>query len=166
MRPTTRSITVSLALVLAAAAAQSAGSVHVSFVRPESFSDIRDAQFSSVDNLRELKRHLEELGARHVADGQSLTIEVLDVDLAGEIRFSRGWHENVRVLDGRADWPRIKFRITLEAAGQPVHRIERTVSDMAYLRGINRYRDGDMLSHEKRMLDDWFETEFAGAAAK
>jgi hypothetical protein len=166
MRATTRSITASMALVLAAAAAQAAGNVQVSFVQPESFADIRDAQLSSVVNLRELKRHLEELGARHVTDGQTLTIEVLDVDLAGEIRFSRGWHENVRVLNGRADWPRINLRVTLESAGQPVHRFEQAVSDMAYLQRINRYRDGELLSHEKRMLDEWFEAQFAGAAAK
>jgi hypothetical protein len=166
MRPTTRSITVSMALVLSAAAAQAGGSVQVSFVQPEKFSDVRDAQLSSVSNLRELKRHLEELGARHVADAQSLTIEVLDVDLAGEIRFSRGWHENVRVLRDSADWPRIKLRVTLESADQPVQRVEQTVSDMAYLQRINRYRDGELLRHEKHMLDTWFEAQFAGAAAK
>jgi hypothetical protein len=166
MRPTSRSITVSMAMLLAAAVAQAAGSVQVSFVQPESFTDIQDAQFSSVGNLRELRRHLEELGARHVGDGQSLAIEVLDVDLAGEIRFSRGWHENVRVLNGKADWPRIKMRVTLASAGQPVYRVEQTVSDMAYLQRMSRYRDGELLSHEKRMLDAWFETQFAGAAAK
>lgn len=166
MRPTTRSITVSMALVLAGAAAQAGGSVQVSFVQPEKFSDVRDAQLSSVSNLRELRRHLEELGARHVADGQSLTIDVLDVDLAGEVRYFWGRYEDVRVLSGNADWPRIKLRATLESADQPVQRVEQTVSDMAYLQRINRYRDGELLRHEKRMLNAWFEAQFAGAAAK
>jgi len=165
MRSTARSITVSAALVLAAAA-QAAGTVQVSFVQPERFSDVRDARHDSSVNLRELKRHLEELASRHVADGQSLTIEVLDVDLAGEIRPIRRLHDDLRVLKGRADWPRIKLRATLESAGQPLRRIEQTVSDMAYLQRSNRHADGEFLRYEKRMLDEWFETQFAGAAAK
>ena len=166
MRPTTRSVSVAIALALAAAGAQAAGRVQVSFVQPETFSDARDAHHDSSSNLRELKRYLEEIAARHVADGQSLTIEVLDVDLAGEIRPIRRLHDDLRVLKGGADWPRIKLRATLESAGQPLRRIEQTVSDMAYLERINRHADGEFLRYEKRMLDEWFETQFAGAAAK
>jgi len=165
MRSTARSITVSAALVLAAAA-QAAGTVQVSFVQPEKFSDVRDARHDSSVNLRELKRYLEELASRHVADGQSLTIEVLDVDLAGEIRFSPRLHDDVRVLKGRADWPRIKLRATLESAGQPVRRVEQTVADMAYLQRLNRYGDSEFLRYEKRMLDEWFVAQFGGAASK
>jgi Protein of unknown function (DUF3016) len=166
MRSTARSITASAALLLAAAAAQAAGTVQVSFVQPEKFSDARDARHDSSVNLRELKRYLEQLGSRHVADGQSLTIEVLDVDLAGEIRFSPRLHDDVRVLKGRADWPRIKLRATLESAGQPARRVEQTVADMAYLQRINRDADGDFLRYEKRMLDEWFTAQFGVAAAK
>ena len=64
---------------------------------------------------------------------------MLDVDLAGEMRFDRSRAANVRVLLGMADWPRIKLRYTLESAGQPVRRVEQTVSDMAYLERMNRY---------------------------
>jgi Protein of unknown function (DUF3016) len=166
MRSTHRSLAASASLLLAAVAAQASGNVQVSFVQPEKFTDARDARRDDAVNLRELKRYLEDLGARHVTDGQSLIIEVLDVDLAGDVIYSRRLRDDVRVLKGRADWPRITFRATLETPGQPLRRFEQTVSDMAYLQRINRYRDGELLSHEKRMLDEWFEAQFAGAAAK
>ncbi len=166
MRRATRSIALSCGLVLAAAAAQAAGSVRVSFVHPEGFSDARDAGPDRDVNLRELKRYLEALAARHVGDGQTLTIEVLDVDLAGELRFSRRATRELRVLNGRADWPRIKLRTTLESAGQPARRVEQTVADMAYLQHIGRKADNESLHHEKRMLDAWFAAQFGSADAK
>jgi len=166
MRCATRLIAFAAGLAFAAAAAQAAGSVQVSFVQPEKFSDAEDDRHDSSQNLRELKRYLELQAARHVGDGQTLTIEVLDVDLAGELRFDRRRAADVRVLLGMADWPRIKLRYTLESAGQPVRRVEQTVSDMAYLERMNRYANGEMLRHEKRMLDEWFEAQFGRAAAK
>jgi len=166
MRPTTRCITASLALVLAAAAAQAAGTVQVSFVEPESFSDVRDARFDSTENLRQLKSYLEEQASRHLTDGQALTIEVLDVDLAGEIRFSQHLHNDVRVLRGRADWPRITLRYTLASVGQPARRVEQTVYDMAYLQRLNHYVGDEPLRYEKRMLDEWFDAQFGSIAAK
>jgi hypothetical protein len=166
MRSTHRSIAAAASLLLAAAAAQASGSVQVSLVQPEKFTDARDARRDNAVNLRELKRYIEEIAARHVADGQSLSIEVLDVDLAGEVIYSRRLRDDVRVLKGRADWPRIKLRLTLEAPGQPARRIEQTISDMAYLQRISRHGDGELLGHEKRMLDEWFTAQFAVAAAK
>jgi hypothetical protein len=166
MRSTTRGLMFAFGLALSCAAAQAAGTVQVSFVQPENFTDVRDARRDSTNNLRLLKLCLEELGARHVADGQSLTIEVLDVDLAGEVRFNRRLHDDVRVLKGGADWPRITLRATLESPGQPVRRIEQTVSDMAYLQHVNRYADNDALRYEKHMLDEWFNAQFGAPSDK
>jgi Protein of unknown function (DUF3016) len=166
MRCATRSITFALGLAFAAAVAQAAGTVQVLFVQPEKFSDAEDARHDSSENLRELKRYLEAQAARYVGDGQTLTIEVLDVDLAGEIRFDRSRAEDVRVLLGKADWPRIKLRYSLESAGQPLRRVEQTVSDMAYLERQRHYADSEFLRHEKRMLDEWFVAQFGAAGAK
>ena len=166
MRSTTRCLMLWFGLALASFAAQAAGTVQVTFVQPEKYSDARDAHRDSTNNLRVLKLYLEELAARHVADGQSLTIEVLDVDLAGEVRFSRRLHDDVRVLKGRADWPRITLRATLESPGQPARRIEQTVSDMAYLQHVNRYADSEALRYEKRMLDEWFVAQFGAPSSK
>ncbi len=166
MRPTICAIAAAMALVLAPAAAQASGTVQVSFVQPEKFADVKDAHGDGTGNLRELKRYLEALGALHVTDGQTMSIEVLDVDLAGDIRYGWRRHEDLRVLDGGADWPRIKLRATLESAGQSARRIEQTITDMAYLSRIPRYGESESLRHEKRMLDEWFDAQFGSAAAK
>ncbi len=166
MRSATGLIGLSLATLLAASAAQAAGSVQVSFVQPEQFSDARDARRDSTETLRQLKSFLEEEAVRHLTDNQALTIEVLDVDLAGEVRYSSHLRNDVRVLKGRADWPRITLRYTLEAAGQPARRVEQTVADMAYLQRLNRYASGEPLRYEKLMLDEWFDAQFGSAAAK
>lgn len=156
-----RSLFVCLALSLGAFAAHAAGTVAVSFVQPEKFADARDARRDATDNLRVLREHIESAANRHLAEGQKLSVEVLDVDLAGEVRPSRRLQQDVRVLKGGADWPRITLRYTLESAGQPVRRAEHTVSDMAYLQRNVGLRSGDALSHEKRMLDEWFRSQFA-----
>ena len=156
-----RTLSVCLGLTFCVFAAQAAGTVTVSFVEPEKFADARDARLDSSDNLRVLAGHIESAASRYMADGQKLSVEVLDVDLAGEVRPSRRFHQDVRVLKGGADWPRVTLRYTLESPGQPVRRVEQTISDMAYLQRSNGLAYRDALSHEKRMLDEWFKGQFA-----
>jgi len=166
MRPTIRAIAAAMALMLVSAAAHASGTVRVSFVQPERFVDAEDVRRDSTDNLRRLKSYLEEQASRHLSDGQALSIEVLDVDLAGEVRFDRRRMDDVRVLRGMADWPRITLRYTLETVGEPVRRVEQTVYDMAYLQRLNRYAGDEPLRYEKHMLDEWFDAQFGSVAAK
>lgn len=160
------SISVLMLAASAASAAQAAGTVSVKFVEPDKFADARDARRDARDNLRVLAGHIESAAGRYLAEGDKLSVEVLDVDLAGEIRPSRHLLQDVRVLKGGADWPRIKLRYTLESAGQPLRSGEQSISDMAYLqRGAGR-ASGDALAHEKRMLDEWFQARLATRSAR
>lgn len=154
-----RSILGSLILLAAVGAAQAAGTVQVSFVQPEKFADVRDASLRSEDHLANLKRHLEEIGARYTPDGQTLKVEVLDVDLAGEARLGARLHD-LRVLRGRADWPRMELRYTLEAPGAAPRSGRASVADMAYLQRTPTRFTSEPLPYERRMLEDWFRTEF------
>jgi len=154
-----RSILGSLLLLAAVGAAQAAGTVQVSFVQPEKFTDVRDSALRSEDHLANLQRQLEEIGARYTSDGQTLKIEVLDVDLAGETRFGARPHD-LRVLRGRADWPRMELRYTLEAPGAAPRSGRATVADMAYLQRTPTRYASEPLPYERRMLEDWFRTEF------
>ncbi len=162
-----RSLFSSLGLVLwlAAPAAQAAGSVSVTFVEPERFADVRDARHDASDNLRVLAAHIASAAGRHLGEGQTLSVEVLDVDLAGELRPSRVWSQDVRVLQGGADWPRITLRTTLEAAGRASRSGEHTLRDLAYLQRPAGVRAGGALVHEKRMLDEWFQAHLAPRSA-
>ena len=149
-------------LLAAAGVAHSAGTVQISFVTPEKFTDVRDRSHRVEDNVKALEKVLIDVAKPHVADGQTLTIEVLDVDLAGEVRpGARAW--DLRVLRGRADWPRITLRWRLEGAGAP-RGGEAVVQDMAYLQGIQPPLSQTHLVYERRMLDEWFKKELGGQA--
>jgi Protein of unknown function (DUF3016) len=158
-----RRIVSTIVLLAAAASAHAAGSVQVSFVQPEKFADVRDRAHRAADHLAVLQRHLEEVGAPYVAQGQTLKIEVLDVDLAGEVNVSVRAHD-IRVLRGRADWPRLQLRYTLEAAGGAARSGAATVSDMAYLQRMAPLHATEPLPYERRMLEEWFKAEFGAAS--
>jgi len=158
---------VAAGFVLAAAAAQAAGTAQVSFVQSDKFADAGNARHDIDGNLRELARHIDALAKRYLGDGQKLTVEVLDVDLAGEVRTSRRFMQDVRVLRGGADWPRIKLRYTLELAGQAPRSGEQSIADMAYQQHIGGgYASDEPLRHEKRMLREWFATQFVAAPVR
>jgi Protein of unknown function (DUF3016) len=150
-----------LAALLVAGAAQAAGTVQVSFVKPENFADVRDRTYTSEQNLKALERVITSVAQPYVADGQTLKIEVLDVDLAGEVRPGARTHD-VRVLCGRADWPRITFRWCVEG-GAP-RSGEAVVQDMAYLQRLPPTMTDTALVYERRMLDEWFKQQFGKAA--
>jgi len=152
------------ALALAAAAAtalpaHAAGSVLVRYVQPEQFADIGFGSFERDRTLQSLTDYLGRLG-RQLPDGQTLQLDVTDVDLAGSIE---PWRTNsIRVMRGRADWPNIALRYTLQQGGSTLKSGEARLHDMNYMmtRPTPDVRDGE-LSYEKRMLKKWFDATFA-----
>jgi Protein of unknown function (DUF3016) len=149
------------AALLAAGAAEAGGTVQINFVKPENFADIRDRTYSPEQNLKALEEVITSAAQPYVADGQTLKIEVLDVDLAGEVRpGARAW--DLRVLRGRADWPRITLRWSIDGAAP--RSGEAVVQDMAYLQRLPPSMADTALVYERRMLDEWFRKEFAKAA--
>jgi len=152
-----------LALGLGLAASMSpvlaAGTVEVSWVQPETYSDAGRSVVDRERTMKSLGEYLTQLG-RQLPDGQTLKLEVLDVDLAGEIE-PMGWHD-VRILRGRADWPHMTVRYTLQGGGQTLKAGEAQLSDMNYFafqHGLGKY--GSELAHEKRMIAQWFSDNFA-----
>lgn len=168
MKPITRNLAVAAAacmvssLASLAPSAHAAGSVEVSFVKPETYADIGSSMLDRERHLAILARHLRALGDK-LPDGQTLKIEVLDIDLAGEEIFNRHLHD-VRVLRGRADWPRMALRYTLSAGGQTLKSGDEKLADMGYLMHSLHASRGDALAYELRMVDDWFGARFVVAA--
>jgi hypothetical protein len=155
-----------LKTALAAAAAVAgasavAGTVEVTYVAPERFSDIGWSNTAQRDNLDHLKQVLQGLGSRYVPDGQTMRIEVTDVDVAGDERPTT--QGDVRVSRGMADVPRISFRYTLVSGGSEVDRGEVALSDLDYARRMVDTRASESLAYERRMLDRWFRQRFASA---
>jgi len=137
--------------------------ITVRFADPVRFSDAalyREGGVRAVEPTVEgLHEHLSRLGRAHLAPGQSLRIEIRDIDLAGRFEPWRPHTRDVRVLRD-ITWPRIALRWTLEEDGAVVAAAEETIRDHGYLgRAADRPAD-DPLHFEKAMLEDWFRSRF------
>lgn len=141
--------------------AQAAGEVEVSWIEPEQFRDAGLGTFERDRNLRTLEDHFNRLG-RHLPEGQTLRIEVADVDLAGEV-----WpfgHRDYRLVRGGIDWPRIELTWTLSDGEKVLAQGEDRVADMNYMFGRRMSAHQGPLPYERRMLEDWFQQRVASEA--
>lgn len=152
----------SAALLVALAHPAHAGQADVRFVEPDRFSDAGRSPFDRERALASLAAHVKDL-ARQLPDGQTLKVEFLDVDLAGDLVPRRG--TDVRVLRGGADVPQIRLRWALEQAGSTLKKGEQRLTDLGYLTsrpGANAASDGD-LPYERWLLTQWFREQVQGS---
>ncbi|MDH4869277.1 DUF3016 domain-containing protein [Pseudomonas sp. BN515] len=156
MRPTLPLIVLAL-LILSPTVL--ASSTEVSFSNPDKYSDARlyrDYGRGADDFvLKDLKAHIEKLGKRYLQSGQTLKVDVLDIDLAGQYEPWRVNFQDVRFMR-EVTWPRIKLHYSLEQDGKVLVSRDVTVIDQSYLQHGNYYFSNDRLRYEKTMLDDWF----------
>jgi hypothetical protein len=151
--------TFTLCALLSATTAQ-AGSAEVSFIQPDRYADAGHGVDAEAVRHR-LEAHLQDLAQHWLPPGQTLKIDILDIDLAGETRPMLNRADDLRVVTGRADWPRIQLHYSLVGGDQTIASGDESLSDMGYL---SRQRVGDSLSalpYERRMLSDWFRKRFA-----
>lgn len=141
--------------------APAGAAVTVSFTSPESYTDIGRYRNEPNAEMKEIEAHLKKLGERYLPPNQSLKIEVLDVDLAGDLRPSRRSGEDLRIVRGKADWPKIKLHYVLEADGRVLVDQQEKIADMDYLRKPSSRYSNQSLTFEKQILDDWFRQRFA-----
>ena len=134
--------------------AQAAGTVHVRWIEPARFADAGRGTVDRERTLQALAEHLKSRAA-WLPEGQTLTLEVTEVDLAGELE-PWGW-QALRVLRGRVDWPRLTLRYTLSTSGRAMKTGEAQLSDMSY----SARRQDQPLGAEKHLLDQWLRAEFA-----
>jgi len=140
--------------LLALGAGTASAEVVVNYVQSERFSDTPTDQRERAQVLNELRDHFTKLGAQLPA-GQTLRIDVDDIDMAGRAMPTNGTRE-VRTLNGGVDWPRIDLQFEIESKGQIVQSGVVQLRDMAFMDRARRYFDGDPLRFEKRMVDEWF----------
>ncbi len=157
-----------VALTIAAAATMTLSfgahaAVSVTFTKSDQYADMPFTQSGKDEVLNSLRNHFEKLGAKLPA-GHDLKIDVIDVDLAGTIEPARAnTNADFRILRGGADWPMIKLKYVVEENGKVAKSGEARISDLNYLRGMNRYSTNEPLRYEKAMLDDWFARDIAPA---
>ncbi|MBI5275420.1 MAG: DUF3016 domain-containing protein [Burkholderiales bacterium] len=150
-----------LATLLAASGTAWAGTVEVRY-KADGYTDAGDSAWDIKYNLSVLGLHIEKLAGRMLPADHALTVEVLDLDIAGTVRMFHG--KEVRMVRGGADFPRLHLRYTLRVPGQPVRTGEDHVSDMNYTSGVGRFRADTPLWYEKLLLEKWFVVRFASPA--
>ncbi len=142
-----------------------AANVTVAFVQPENYTDAGYSHRIATpgelaDVQREIVRHLERLSERTLAPDESLRIEILDIDLAGQFEpftFRNGGEVRI-VRDVTA--PHIHLRYILSRGDQALASGEERLTDLDFLLSSQRYLSNDKLRYEKPMLDRWFEKRF------
>jgi hypothetical protein len=90
--------------------------VTVTYVKPEDFTDVPRNPIDRERTLKDFSDYFKSLEKKLPA-GQSLKIEVLDIDLAGRLYPRRGG-DDIRIMNGGADWPHMHLKYTLEQDGQ------------------------------------------------
>ena len=152
---------------LAASGPARAGSAEVRFVQPETYRDA-NPQHRGPDSeaqaavQAELQRHLERLAQQRLGADERLAVQVLDIDLAGEIEpWRRAGGQDLRIVRD-ITMPRMTLSFTLTRGSDVLaSAAQERVTDLNFLRGFNRYSSSDPLRYEKAMLDQWFEARFA-----
>lgn len=80
-------------------AAPSFAGVQVRFINPERYTDASSFGATSRDaTIAEFRAYLEKLGQRFIRPGQNLTIDVLNIDLAGHYEPWRRNFSDVRIM--------------------------------------------------------------------
>ena len=150
--------TLAAGLLISLALPAAAGQARVNFIDPDQFADLGRSSVDRAQVLKSLGDYIQKLGAR-LPEGQTLNVDVTDIDLAGELRYW-GAHE-LRVLRGRADWPHLNLRWTLQSTDGSTKSGAAQLDDPNYLMALRAIdRQSSDLVYEKRMLRKWFEATF------
>ena len=144
-------------------AGSAAAQVTVTFVTPEHYTDAAN-RFGSGLSLRvtlaEMRRLFEELGGQVLRPGQSLAIEVLDIDLAGYERPGVNVPYGLRVVDD-VGAPRFRLRYALRDGRRTLQSGEETITEISFLLRYQRAANSRTFGYERELLRDWFRSRFA-----
>jgi hypothetical protein len=147
--------TMALAGLLVLAAGRASAAVDVTWVHPENFHDLPFPTWERKEMLDQITDHFKKLG-QNLPAGENLRIEITDFDPAGRLIPSARLGRDLRVLTGRADWPRMDLNYAIEQNGQVIKSGQSQLQDMNYQQSFNHYFDSEPLRYEKQMIDDWF----------
>ncbi|NGZ82837.1 DUF3016 domain-containing protein [Duganella aceris] len=161
MRLITRTMLAAAVALLASSAAWA--EVSVTYVKPDDYTDVSRSQIERERTLKDFSEYFAKLDKKLPA-GQTLKIEVLDIDLAGRF-YPRRNGEDIRIMNGGADWPHMHLRYTLEQDGKTLRSGDDELSNMSYQERLSGHYSSDPLRYEKQMLDDWFEKKIVPKVA-
>lgn len=158
-----RSQRAAFAMAIFLPALPASAQVRVDFVEPQRYTDA-DNRFGSGPSLRatlaEIRRLIEQNGTRVLKLGETLSIEVLDIDLAGMNQMGGAVPYGLRVVTDITP-PRFRFRYTLKERGRIVLSATESISDLNFLSRYARLSGGASFHYERELLRDWFQSRIA-----
>jgi hypothetical protein len=143
--------------------AANAGDAKVSWGKFDDFTDVY-AGFEHKDQFRErLAKEFEAVFsafAKKLPEGYELSIDITDIDLAGDSRPGNWLHgHQVRIMR-EIYWPRMNFTYSLKNAQQEVLASgKEELRDMDYLRRFRIPSGNTEFEYEEKMLQDWFKKQ-------
>ena len=148
-----------LAGLLALVGGSAFAAVEVQFGDLTKFADFGESVLERERNEAALRAHIQVL-AQKLPTGQALSIDIKDVNLAGEMEPVGGWRmERLRVLR-QVSMPRIDLEFRLSQGGQVIRQGAVTLRNMSYLDGrLPGKLKGEPLQHERFLLEEWFQKE-------
>ncbi|QBY03899.1 DUF3016 domain-containing protein [Thalassotalea sp. HSM 43] len=141
-----------------------AGQAKVNWVDPDSYTDIEpgDEPRSRFEArvFKELEEHIAELAAK-LPEGQTLTMDITNVDLAGDVRYMVGPNNaTIRVIEDLY-FPKMRFKYQLtDASGAKLSSGEEHIKDMGFFNSPGSGMHHENFKYEKVMLTDWFKETF------
>ena len=151
-------------LIAALSCADALADVKVTFINPDKYTDAnlrqRYGKTANALALHEIESFFWRLGEAYLNPGDTLTIDVLNVDLAGRFEPWQFTYRDVRFMHDYT-WPEIKLRYRLERATKPPQSGEETLADRGYLTFLQTRDYIDLMPYEKVMLERWFRQRFA-----
>lgn len=148
-----------LAAALVLGASTASAEVTVNYVNTEQFADLPSTDWERKKVLEGIAEYIKKLGADLPA-GVDMTVNIYNVDLAGREYPGSRASGDMRVLEGKSDWPLIELQYALLTNGQVIDSGTARIADVSYLnRMMKRSQETDNLRYEKRMLKNWFEKE-------
>ncbi len=165
MKKTILYLSTVLALLIAPIA--TAATTTVKWTNPEKYRDIYPGEEHRKKFKAQVFSTLEQHFARLAAslpEGQRLSIEVTDLDLAGDVH--QGGIRRIRIIKDLF-FPRIQFAYQLtDGANNIIEADEINLKDMNFMHTASLRYHNERFSYEKRMLDDWFRTTFRAHLGK
>ncbi|WP_416306486.1 DUF3016 domain-containing protein [Neptunicella sp. SCSIO 80796] len=154
-------------LLLNALPGYAQGELEVNWENPDKYRDVKPTSQTRSSFRRQTFEDIEKFLTKQlkdVPDGYKLTMNVTNLDLAGEVwpgmMVGLNSSSDVRLVKN-LDIPRMDFSYKLtDSAGVVVKEGTEELKDMAFMDRGGRIHDSERLHYEKDMLDRWFEDTF------
>lgn len=143
-----------------------AATVEVTYTEPNKFSDMRPGERHrhafQEEVFYNVNKHLTKL-AKKLPEDQTLTIEFIDIDLAGDIRFTGG--QLFRVVSNIYS-PRLQFNYQLTDKNKHIIKSgEENIRDTSFMMHQRLRYKNEAFGYEKKVLDEWFKDTFLDKSA-